>query len=1213
MGSKFSALLKYSSLLLLSTLFFQSHAATYYSQKSLGGSNNATLLSAWNSSIVGGGSNPSNFTSGDEFHIVNGDNMIATALWTVSGGGKLVIESGKFSANGFDHNLTADIQNTGEYAVKSAYKDLNLGSVSSTSTFTVEYAQGGVSNHFRYLTYGGNLNLKVSTNVGLIIHFTSSFTTGGNLILNTATLSQFFSFEYQGPINIGGSLIQNNGAFYPSSSSSSLSKNTTFNIGGDAILNNGVWYSAKFAGSPTFNIAGDFKMSNGTFYGIINSSTGNSVFNISGNIAVTGGTYIAKNSTSAGLLTYNLTGSGKTITLNPIVLTSDNHVIKVNGTYSLLSNLSLTNLLSINTGASLSIGSNTLSINASFLGTGSLIGGVNSNISVSSVKILTQSISLKSITLNTFTINNNLATVTLAGALNITNALNLVQGTINNSSQAINIYNNATIVRNVAKVTAAPVFEGVVNLIYNGASTLTDLEVPYNNSTKINNVTFSNSGSIVKLSNNITINGTLTINPSATFDTNGKTLTLKGNVSNNGLFSNGNNTVVFAGNSVLSGSSDFAFNNLTLNTGGSLTSPAGGMITIGNIFTANSGSSFIPNLGTVAFARTSGTQVVPGKVQFYNVQLSNAATKSFSITDTVYIANNFNISGGSINTSKSTINFNGSTQSIPTLAYNNLILAGSGTKTPVSSPLTVSNNLAVLGGAILNGSNATINLTGQWTSANANSYSGLNGLVNFKGTTPSNINANGASFNDVSFNTTSTETFTSAATITGILTLTKGTINTGGFLVVNLTTGAVSGAGTGTLNGNVTFVKNIPTAASNFLAFPVAGATANDLADDFEFVSPSTNKSRLSIWDCTTQKYLTGQPINTAFTQGIGFQFYATVSGDVDVTGAYAHAASYTTTACSAAANKFVLAGNPYPSTLDWNSAGWTKTNLNDALYFFNPASGTFATYVNGIPSNGGSQYIPSFQGFYITTNGGGIGSLTATNTVRTTAINPNLYSRTAASSAFALEVSYKNYTDEAVIVLNDNASFDFEGDKDALKMINPDAAPSLYTTSLGVDYSINSLPSLGASYVMPLGLKVTETGAYTFTPKNVDAIEGNVYLEDKTTGVLVDLKSSPTHTVTVDSTQTNRFQLRFANSGTSTVSAATTNIYYFNGTINVTLVNSNTTGNLSLYNVLGTAVMSNIAVTGSGQISTTSIAPGAYIVKVVENGTITSKKIIVQ
>ena len=298
---------------------------------------------------------------------------------------------------------------------------------------------------------------------------------------------------------------------------------------------------------------------------------------------------------------------------------------------------------------------------------------------------------------------------------------------------------------------------------------------------------------------------------------------------------------------------------------------------------------------------------------------------------------------------------------------------------------------------------------------------------------------------------------------------------------------------------------------------------------------------------------------------------------------------------------------------MDWNSAGWTKTNLNDALYFFNPASGTFATYIDGIPSNGGSPYIPSFQGFYITTNGGGIGSLTATNTVRTTAINPNLYSRTAVSSAFALEVSYKNYTDEAVIVLNDNASFDFEGDKDALKMINPDAAPSLYTSSLGVDYSINSVPSLGSSYVMPLGLKVTETGAYTFIPKNVDAIEGNVYLEDKTTGVLVDLKSNPTHTVTVDSTQTNRFQLRFANSGTSTTSATTTTIYYFDGTINVTLVNSNTTGNLSLYNVLGTAVMSNVAVTGSGQISTTSIAPGAYIVKVVENGTITSKKIIVQ
>ncbi|MGN6647182.1 MAG: T9SS type A sorting domain-containing protein, partial [Cytophaga sp.] len=824
-----------------------------------------------------------------------------------------------------------------------------------------------------------------------------------------------------------------------------------------------------------------------------------------------------------------------------------------------------------------------------------------------------------SVKVGTFIFNLlNVSNVILFEDVIVATLLNLQSGSIKKSTGNIVMAANSTINRNLGSLVSAPVFSGATNIIYSTAANITGGAELQGTGGSIKNLTLSMSGSsVLGLFSNLSITGVLTINPGSVFNPGGKTITLSDNFVNNGIFNSNISTIVIAGNTTISGtpeSGGFNFYNLTINNGATLTAPASASLLINNTFSPISGSTFNANNGTVNFQDQSGNQAIPGKIQYYNLTLSNSSQKILSVTDTIKIGNILSISGGGVTVANSTINFNGGVQTINNLAYNNLILSGSGLKTPETSSLTA-NNIIISGSAILNGANATINATGNWTSYGAGAYVNTSGTVIFNNAaSPITIDGNGVTFNDITFASAGNKTIISAVSVNGILTLTSGTLYTGDLLSVNLTTGAISGAGSGTLSGNVTYTKDVVTAASNFLAFPVSGATGNDLADDFEFVNPSTNKSRLSIWNCATQKYLTGQAVTTTFTQGVGFQFFASVPGTLDVTGAYDHAnTGYTITSCTSAANKFVLAGNPYPSTLDWNSSGWTKTNLNDALYFFNPATSTFATYINGTPSNGGSQYIPSFQGFYITTNGAGIGSLTSTNAVRTTLTNPGLY-RTANTSTIALEVSYKHYTDEAVIVLNEDASFDFEGDKDAIKLMNPDAAPSLYTKSMGVDYSINSIPSIGTGYVLPLGLSVSETGSYTFTPKNLSDISGSVFLEDKLTGDMIDLKSTPSHTVTIDSTQTNRFQLRFASSGsTTTASASSTKIYYYDGLIHVAFQDASANGNMALYNVLGNTVMDNITINGSGEVATKNIQPGTYIVRVIENGQISTQKIIIQ
>ena len=92
----------------------------------------------------------------------------------------------------------------------------------------------------------------------------------------------------------------------------------------------------------------------------------------------------------------------------------------------------------------------------------------------------------------------------------------------------------------------------------------------------------------------------------------------------------------------------------------------------------------------------------------------------------------------------------------------------------------------------------------------------------------------------------------------------------------------------------------------------------------------------------------------------------------------------------------FNLIGNPYPSPINWDAAaGWTKTNIDNALYYFKASAtdeygGKYSTYINGVSSDDTvSNIIPSMQGFFVhVTNGPPwpvTGTLSLNNNVRVT------------------------------------------------------------------------------------------------------------------------------------------------------------------------------------------------------------------------------------
>jgi hypothetical protein len=88
------------------------------------------------------------------------------------------------------------------------------------------------------------------------------------------------------------------------------------------------------------------------------------------------------------------------------------------------------------------------------------------------------------------------------------------------------------------------------------------------------------------------------------------------------------------------------------------------------------------------------------------------------------------------------------------------------------------------------------------------------------------------------------------------------------------------------------------------------------------------------------------------------------------------------------------LVGNPYASSIDWNTMSTTSStsgiyapNLTTTIWIFNVMSKAYATYnsFNGLAINGGSNIIPGGQGFFVKAAGTG-SSLTFNEAAKTSA-----------------------------------------------------------------------------------------------------------------------------------------------------------------------------------------------------------------------------------
>jgi len=325
-----------------------------------------------------------------------------------------------------------------------------------------------------------------------------------------------------------------------------------------------------------------------------------------------------------------------------------------------------------------------------------------------------------------------------------------------------------------------------------------------------------------------------------------------------------------------------------------------------------------------------------------------------------------------------------------------------------------------------------------------------------------------------------------------------------------------------------------------YIGSPVVSTTAFNAYGTMSSIA-STGTREL-YWNEPTHAYVTVvNNDNLAPTRGYAFQEYgsspvtATYVGSLN-TGTITANLTYT----SGTKQGFNLISNPYPSSINWGSqnspvTGLTQTNIEQTIQYKVP--GTYATWNSmgsGTGVNGGGQYIPAMQAFWVRVAAGNTtGSIQFTNSIRVHSAQAG-YKLNDPSNLFRMEVARDTLVDESVVTFYPAALGGFEN-YDSPKMLSDEPAyPQLYSyTTNAVQVAVNGQPVLvtGVERIIPLGFLTNVAGNFKITATNLAQFDANttVYLEDVLLNTTQNLSSNKTYTfASAAGTFNSRFKLHF-------------------------------------------------------------------------------------
>ena len=569
-----------------------------------------------------------------------------------------------------------------------------------------------------------------------------------------------------------------------------------------------------------------------------------------------------------------------------------------------------------------------------------------------------------------------------------------------------------------------------------------------------------------------------------------------------GFLNNGSKFIIPSGSYVFINSGDYT-NTTVSSTDGTIT--LGGTLTADGDLTNNADGTLAISGGTVDFDGSS-SQVINGSsaTSFNNFTISGSGTTSLSAN--VTIAGDLTLSAGTFDLASYTAN-----------------------RSTEGGTMTVSN-----------GATLKIGGTGTIPSNYATHSIGSTSTIEYDGTIQTITTLNSSqSYGHLAISGSGTKTQTGNITVNGNLTIASGpnlTLNAGVYLTI---------VGTLTLNGSECLImkSNSSSTASLIDGGTISGSGSlkfeRYLSEDkwHYFSTPIVDASSNNFWNAAMYKYNASTSAWQAITRDMtlqkmtGYDIYYADNTTATITGT-PYTGSHSINLVSAS-NGYNFVGNPFPSAIDWDaSSGWTKTNVDNAIYVWDPASSAISSYINGQSNNGGSQYIPASQGFFVTVSGGGSYVLGVDNDVRVHNAG-NFRNKDKPGKSLKLKLADAESSDETIIYFDQNATELFDGQYDAYKVEESSPSRTLIfsKTKDGTALSINGLPEMKVEESIPLYLSSGSSGLKELSISGMENFEMdvNVYLEDLILAKVWDMKNGSYSFNYEAVDDQNRFLLHFA------------------------------------------------------------------------------------
>jgi len=368
--------------------------------------------------------------------------------------------------------------------------------------------------------------------------------------------------------------------------------------------------------------------------------------------------------------------------------------------------------------------------------------------------------------------------------------------------------------------------------------------------------------------------------------------------------------------------------------------------------------------------------------------------------------------------------------------------------------------------------------------------------------------------------------------------------------------------------------------------------------------------------------------------KGYDVTFYTTdVLVDYTGTGAELNTGSYSigltntnSTPTEIASHKgWNLVANPYPSPVDWqSSSGWNKSSINDAKYIWDGPNDIYTIWLGGgapVGINGGTQYIPSNQGFWVqaTANGNfGVDNATRCGFITGT---PDFYKQAEVIDYpfLSLVVHGETHSDEAVVRFIDGNTSGFDRNMDASKLFsrNPDV-PQIYIQENDFKFALNTYSVVAEDVPVPLHFRCDKPGYYSLEVADRTNLSQatEVYLKDEFEQKIINLSEELTYDFYHNpSSNDSRFKL-FFNPSEDVIKNISPDQYYsiYSDGISIKVIKNTvkeTPARIVIYNMHGQVVYKKSL---ADDITTTiqlTQPRGCYIVSILSTDYLFSTKII--